>query len=916
MKKFLKFLSISFALSSILIIVSSLYIVGYFSRDLPDYEQLKQYNPNITTRLYSNDGLLLKEYAKERRLFVPIAQVPDMVKNAFIAAEDANFYKHPGIDFKAIINAAIHNIGAISKGKSLHGASTITQQVAKNFLLTRDRTINRKIKEAILAFRMTQAFSKDQILELYLNQIYLGSRSYGIASAALNYFDKPLEELTLEEVAMLAALPKSPGKVNPLRNYARALERRNWVLKRMHIEQMINRHEYDKASNRPINIKRRAETEVAYADCFAEEVRKQLVTMYGEESILTDGKVVTTTLDPRLQKIADEFLKKGLERYDMRHGWRGPLGNIKTDDKEFNEKWYLALENFTINKEYNPSWEKAVVLGVDDKQNRIVIGLTAININENINKSDNFIFLQEEGIIIRTGYIYLRDLRWARRYIDVNTLEREILKPSCVGLKKGDVIVVEKRGSVSVETADKSKSTMIEEHYALRQIPELNGSVIIMDPHNGRVLAMMGGYMDSEIAFNRATQAERQPGSILKTFGYLAALENGFTPADIVMDEEIILDQGVGFPPYNPRNYSGKFYGPTTLRRGLELSRNVATVRMSSELGLDKIVEVIKRFGINRTPRKIYSIVLGSTETTLLRLTNAYAMIVNGGKVIQPAFIERIQDKNGQTIYRRDQRICENCIIVKDEEQTKTLGRGMRDIEALNTEIMIFPQIPDDRKKITDSATAYQVTSMLEGVVTRGTGWLARSIGKTLGGKTGTTNNIFDAWFIGFSPDLVIGVYVGFDEPKTLGKNETGSSVALPIFRDIMNEALKGIPSVPFRVPPTVKLVKIDRMTGRAPTPVTDPKNVIFEAFKIEENVNKPEALKINDGFIRNEKFNNRYNHERNSDEYNEYDEYHEYLNNLKQQENILDIKKERMENMENENSLGEFLEDLKSGIY
>jgi len=908
MKKFLKFLSISFTVCCILTIISVLYVAGRYSKTLPNHEQLEQYNPDITTRLYSVDGLLLKEYAKEKRLFVPIEQVPDLVKNAFIAAEDANFYTHPGVDFKALMSAVLFDIKAVFTGEQLHGASTITQQVAKNFLLTKDKTFNRKIKEAILSFRITQAFSKDKVLELYLNQIYLGNRSFGIASASLNYFDKALDQLTIEESAMLAALPKAPGKIDPTRNYERAMERRNWVLKRMYEEDFIDKKEYNQAINTDIVVKERAKTEVVNADNFAEEVRKQLVAMYGEESLLTDGRVVTTTLSPRLQKIADKALKEGLETYDTRHGWRGALGNIKDGNKEFKNKWYLALDDFQIEKEFNPEWEKAVILKIDDEENRVLIGLPTIKVSEiknleeldqinaKIEKSNNFVFLKDEGLVVRTGYIDLEELKWARTYIDVEDVGREILKPSYVKFRRGDVIVVKKLKTANVKTDDGKDIT--EEYYALKQIPEVNGSVIIMDPHNGRVLAMMGGYLDSAITFNRSTQAERQPGSALKTFGYLAALENGFTPADIVMDEEIELDQGEGRPPYKPHNYSEKFYGPTTLRVGLEKSRNVATVRMASEVGLGKVTEVIRRFGINSTPQRIYSIVLGSTETNLIKLTNAYAMIVNGGKRIKPALIERIQDKNGHTIYRRDSRPCTDCLIIKDEKESRELGKNIQEVENFDINEMILPNIPDDREEITDSATAYQITSMLEGVVKRGTGWRAKWVGKTLGGKTGTTNNIYDTWFIGFSPDLVVGVYVGFDEPQTLGKNETGSSVASPIFVDIMKEALKNTPSIPFRVPPTVKLVKIDRITGRYPTPMTDSKDMIFEAFKIDDKVNKADKATY--------------------DENNE--EYNDYLEDINQEAEMSEFKKSRIEERGEERAetgLEEILNNLEdSGIY
>lgn len=807
-------------------VILVLFLISHYSRKLPNHEVLKSYNPPITTRLYSNDGKLLKEYAKEKRLFVPIERIPVYLKEAFIAAEDASFYNHPGVDFRALFAAAMYDVGAVIKGKPLRGASTITQQVAKNFLLTKDKTIERKIKEAILSFRMTQAFTKDRVLELYLNQIYLGNRSYGVAAAALNYFDKALDELTLEECAMLAALPKAPGSIDPTRNYERGLERRNYVLDRMAQERFITRKMAEKAKSIPINTRKRSRTETVDAEFFAEEVRKRLAGMYGEEDVMTGGKVVTTTLDPRLQRLADRYLKKGLEDYDRKHGFRGGVGNLLKDNKGFNSNWHVVLNDFEVGKSYNSKWERAVVLRVDDEGKKIDIGLEPVELVVEDEKKEveveetEFIKIDKSNqLIVRLGFIPLKNLLWARRYIDVNTVGREIEKPSDVALKKGDVILVR---------SERKK----EGQYLLKQIPEINGSVIIMDPHNGRILAMMGGYIDSEISFNRATQAERQPGSVLKTFAYLAAMENGFTPADMVIDEEIELYQGDGKPPYRPRNYSEQFFGPTTLRIGLEKSRNVATVRLASEVGLRKITEVIRRFGINNYPRRIYSVVLGSTETNLIKLTNAYAMIVNGGRVIQPSLIEKVQDKKGNTIYRRDSRICQACNLTSEKSATKSI----------KPKNIIFPEMADTRKIITDSATAYQITSMLEGVVKRGTGWRARRIRKPVGGKTGTTNNVHDAWFIGFSPDLVVGVYAGYDSPRTLGEHESGSSVAAPIFVNIMEAALKDKPSVPFRVPSTVKLVKIDRQTGRYPTAVTKPKDIIFEAFKLSDTVKKEDG--------------------------------------------------------------------------
>jgi len=862
-QKFILPLVAVFTICTLVGIFSAFYLINHYSKGLPNHEQLKAYDPPITTRLYAKDGRLLKEYALEKRLFLPIEAIPDMVKQAFLSAEDSKFYEHSGIDFEALIGAIFYNTGAFLSGNQMRGASTITQQVVKNMLLSKERTVTRKIKEAILAFRVTKAFSKDEVLELYLNQIYLGNKSYGVGAAALNYFNKSVDELTIEEAAMLAALPKAPGRLDPRKNYELAKDRRDWVLKRMSIDGHISGRESRKARKNPIEIVERDESEVVNANYFAEAVRRELVKAYGENVLLEDGYVVTTTLDPKLQKIVDKYFKEGVEAYDMKHGYRGAVGRLRFK-KNLDKEWPKLLEEFDVGQEYNPAWEKALVLKVDDKNKQIFIGLNPVILTEEneeelmseVDLESEFIEIREkikneteeeseeeieEKEIIYKGFIPLKHLTWARKYINIDTIGFEIKKPSSVGLRRGDVILV-KKSDPEIQKAEKEgeEDVIIEtkHEYMLRQIPEVNGGAIAMDPHTGRILAIMGGYLDSETGFNRVTQAERQPGSILKTFGYLAALENGFTPAHIIMDEEIELDQGYGLPPYVPRNYSEQFYGPTTLRMGLEKSRNVTTVRMADEVGLDRIIEVIKRFGLNENPKKIYSIVLGSTETNLIKLTRAYSMIINGGKVIRPTIIEKIQNKHGQTIFKRDDRDCEYCIVKGKPRMKKVL----------------FPVFPDMRETIVDEATAYQVTSLLEGVVQRGTGWKAKAIGKPVGGKTGTTNNWIDSWFVGFTPDLVVGVYVGFDQPRTLGTGETGSSVASPIFVNIMKEALEDKPSTPFRVPSSVKFVRIDRNTGNYPTPLTKPQDVIFEVFKLDDDLgDKNKNIKILEEALGNE---------------------------------------------------------------
>jgi len=774
--------------ATLILITFGFFLFKKYSENLPDYEQLKNYNPMITTRLYAADGSLISEFSKEKRIFVPIDTIPKDLINAFLAAEDANFYKHSGIDPLAIFRTSVQNFFAVMKGdSSMGGASTITQQVVKNFLLTRERTFERKIKEAILAFRMSQTFSKDRILELYLNQIYLGSGAYGVAAAAQVYFNKSIDDLTIEEAALLATLPKAPSKLDPRKNIEKAKVRRNWVIERMVENGFIDEKTAFEASEKPISLKVKDSDEVTKANFFSDSVKKELTQLYGSDSVFENGIVVRTTLDPRLQKIASKAFDAGIEEYDQKHGYRGALTKI-----DANGNWQEELQKFDPKKLYKETWSKAIILSLSKD-------IAAIGI--------------ENGAL---GSIEFSSLKWARKYHNVNSVGPTPKKITDV-LAVGDVVLVEK--------SEKG------ENYFLRQVPEVNGALLAMDPHTGRVLAMMGGYVDTPNQFNRATQAMRQPGSTMKTFGYIAALENGMTPATVIMDEEISLNQGFALPPYRPSNYSGQYYGPTTLRIGLEQSRNVTTVRMADQVGLDKVVDVVKKFGVSDNPQKIYSLVLGSTETTMVRLVTAYSMMVNGGKKISPLMIEKIQDRDGKTIYRRDKRECKSCSIA-----------NLNDYVSKDVSELPVPFLDESKEQVTDSATAYQITSMLQGVVERGTAARAKSVGKIIGGKTGTTNNSYDSWFVGFSPDLVTAVYIGFDTPKTLGSEETGASVALPVFINFMKEALKNTPSTPFRVPNSVKFVKIDRTTGKYPTPLTPKERVFFEAFKMDDTISSAES--------------------------------------------------------------------------
>ncbi len=740
--------------------------LSHYGRDLPDYTQLKKYEPSIVTRIYAGDGRLLAEYAQEKRVFVPIGAVPDQVKNAFIAAEDQNFYKHPGIDVIAIARAAVTNF--MHKG-SLKGASTITQQVAKNFLLTKERTIERKIKEAILSLRMEKAMSKDQILELYLNEIYLGQRSYGVAAAAQTYFNKKLDDLSVSEVAYLAALPKAPNNYNPVRHHNAAVARRNWVIDRMLEDGYITAAQADLAKAAPLAMTLKDESDVVNAPYFAEEVRRELKDQYGEDSLYRGGLAVRTSVDPRLQYIAVRTLRDGLIAYDRRHGWRGPVKHI--DDVS---NWHDALMDVEEPDEMLDEWQLAIV--IKSGTNEATIGF-----------SDD-----------STAKLPLSGVQWARKCLsECYALGPEIGAVSDV-LKTGDVIMVEKK-------IGKDKTS-----YELQQIPAVEGALIAMDPHTGRVLAIQGGWKYGPSQFNRATQALRQPGSAFKPFVYLAALDKGFTPATRVLDAPFVMEQAPG-DYWKPTNYSGQYYGPTPLRVGVEKSRNLMTVRLADHIGMDTVVDYAKRFGIADDMKPYLSYALGAGETTLLKLTNAYAMLVNGGKEITPTLVDRIQDRRGATIYKHDKRDCPNCgtLIRWDGQST--------------------PDVPDERKQIADPRTTYQMVSILEGVAERGTAAKLKELGMPLAGKTGTTNKSKDTWFIGFSPDLVVGVFVGFDDPKSLGKRETGASTAVPIFYDFMKEALKDTPPAPFRVPPGIKNVRINADSGRAAMP--GDKHIIWEAF-------------------------------------------------------------------------------------
>ncbi len=767
------------------------FLLDHYNQDLPDYTKLANYQPPVTTRVHAGDGRLLAEFASERRVFVPMDAMPRRVVNAFMSAEDKNFYEHKGVDPTGILRAVLMNVENLGRDRRPVGASTITQQVAKNMLLTNEVSFARKIKEAILAVRIERAFTKDRIMELYLNEIFLGFRSYGVAAAALNYFNKALDELEIEEVAYLAALPKAPSNYHPERQRDAAVARRNWVIGRMAEDGYITAEEARVAQAKPLVVRKRDEQDMVTAEYFAEEVRRELVKLYGEQALYEGGLSVRSSMDPQLQTVATKALRDGLVAYDRRHGWRGPVGKMDSFDA-----WPKKLAAIAP-PAGSEGWKLAVVLK-DDLADGLDIGLV-------------------DGA---RGKIPMSELRWARAFKDDDTLGPAVRKPSDVA-KLGDLLLVEPTNGKD----EKGKDLQPGSYYALRQIPAVQGGLVALDPHTGRVLAMVGGFSPHMSVFNRATQAMRQPGSSFKPFVYLTALNQGLTPSTLVMDAPFEFNPGGGQPIWRPENYSGQFYGPTPLRVGIEKSRNVMTVRLAQNIGMDKVKALVEKFGITDNLHPYLPMALGAGETTVLRLSTAYAMLANGGKRVMPTFIDRIQDRNGKTIFRHDSRPCANCA-----------APAWRD--GLTT-----PAIPDNREQINDPRTTYQIVSILEGVVQRGTATALLSLGKPLAGKTGTTNDSNDVWFMGFSPDLVVGTYIGFDQPRSLGSSETGGSAAVPIFKEVMTEALKDRPATPFRVPPGLRLVRVNPANGQLAQP--GDRKAIWEAFLpgTEPNPDRPQIV-------------------------------------------------------------------------
>ena len=768
-KKILTLISSVFLLCAICILA----VLWAFSNNLPDYRFLKNYKPPVSSKVYSGEGELVSDFSSEKRIFVPYEAIPKKIINSFLSAEDKNFFTHPGVDAKGVLRAIINNIYNVMYSKRLEGASTITQQVAKNFLLTNEVSLNRKLKEAILAFRIERALTKERIIELYLNQIYLGEGTYGIASASLKYFDKSINELGYNESALLAALPKAPSRYNPYKNIVVAKFRRNLVLKNLLDNEYINEKDYKKYIESEIILKKRKKIYLEDTRYYVEDIRKNIIDKFGFEKVYKQGFNIKTPLNLNLQNIATHSLRKGLIDYDQRRGWRGAIINKKNINN-----WNKNLEDYFLEKSLE--WQIAIVKTIRE-------------FNVDIETFDK-----------QEGKINLQGIAWTKKNFDdlFNT---------------GDVIYVKKTES---------------NFYELKQLPKANGSIIVMDPFTGRVLALSGGFSFKRSEFNRATQALRQPGSAFKPFIYTLALENKYSPSTLILDAPLVLEQGTDLKMWKPENYGKKFYGPSTLRTGLEKSRNLMTVRVAQDLGIKKIAEFSTKLGIYQNPDELLSISLGSAETTLLKLTTAYCSFVNGGKLVKPIMIDRIQDSEGNTIYNSEKRVCDNC-------------------ENISFESKKTPKILDNFNQVFSSESAYQMTSMLEGVVKRGTGKKLRDLNLDIAGKTGTTNKNTDTWFIGFTSKLVIGVYVGMDEPEPLGKFETGAKTAMPVFKDFIKKAIKKKDARPFKVANNITMMVVDPLSGKKSSFAS--KKTIVEVFKKSNKSSlKDENIDINNRFKNN----------------------------------------------------------------
>ncbi|MGY8678721.1 penicillin-binding protein 1A [Bradyrhizobium sp. UFLA05-153] len=791
MRLLIRFMGFLFAAGTVVFLVGVGAMAGliwHFSKDLPDYSQLQDYEPPVMTRVHAVDGSLVGEYAKERRLYLPIQAVPKLVINAFLAAEDKNFYEHGGIDYTGMARAGLVYLQNYGSNRRPQGASTITQQVAKNFLLTNEVSFARKIKEALLAMRIEKTYSKDKILELYLNEIYLGLGAYGIAAASLVYFDKSVNELTVAEAAYLAALPKMPATLHPVRNRDRAIERRNYVIDRLQENGWIKQADAEKARKEPLAVTNRSNGAHTFAgEYFAEEVRRDIFERYGEKKLYEGGLSVRTTLDPKIQVMARKAMVTGLVNYDEQQGYRGAISKL-----DISGDWGVKLADIKSLSDISP-WRMAVVLETSDQSARLGFQ-PARELGGAVSK-------QRE-----TGIVTLDGVKWARAASGpakgkAPTAVSQVLQP-------GDVIYADPLYS--------KEGQAVEGQYRLRQIPEVSGAMVAMDPWTGRVLAMVGGFSFDQSQFNRATQAYRQPGSSFKPIVYSAALDNGYTPSTVVVDAPIEIDQGQGGGVWRPENFSnGKYQGPVTLRNALRLSLNTVTVRLAQDIGMPLIGEYARRFGVYDELPNYLSFALGAGETTAMRMVTAYSMIANGGRRVKPTLIDRIQDRYGHTIFKHDQRECRGC---------DAPGGWKNQNE---------PQLVDRREQVLDSMTAYQITELMEGVVQAGTATVVKEVGKPIAGKTGTTNEAKDAWFVGFSPDIAVGIYMGYDKPRALGKGNaaTGGHLAAPIARDFLKLALAEKPAVPFKVPAGIKLIRVVAKTGMRAGP-GETGGTILEAFK------------------------------------------------------------------------------------
>ncbi len=752
----------------------SVFIIFYtlwrYSSELPSYEKILEYKPNLSSRIFSSDGFLLKSFYTEERIFIPVDRIPKNIKYAFLASEDKNFYNHYGLDIIAIFRAFLTNIININSNKRVVGASTITQQVVKNLLLSNELSYSRKIKEIILAIRIENILDKNNILELYLNDIYLGFGSYGIGSASLNYFNKSIYDLQLHEIAFLASLPKAPNNYNPITNYYKAIDRRNWVIDRMYANGFITREELN-YKNEPIEVFERVDIEFSDADYFYEEIRKELFSKFGKEKLYSEGLVIKTPLDSSLQKNANLSLIEGLIEYEKRNGWNGLIENTNL------ENFYSKKSNYINSNPFFPKWKTVIIDKVYQKK-LIVFDLNKIKLQIDLDNEFN---------------------NWL---LDTN-------------FNKGDVIYVQKKNN----------------SFIINQEPKVNGAIIVLDPYTGDVLALSGGYSFKKSEFNRATQAKRQPGSAFKPIVYLAALNEGYSPSTLILDAPYVVDQGPGLPKWKPSNYTDEFYGLTTMRTGIEKSRNLMTVRLANRIGMNKILSMANNFDINEGLNENLSMSLGSGVVTLIELTKAYAIIANGGKKIEPKLITSIYSKDGNKIYDTRLKKCFECriqtILSKNE----------------------IPKLEETKNIIIDPRLSYQITSMMEGVIKRGTAKTLKDLNVPIAGKTGTTNKNKDAWFIGYTPDLVIGVYVGYDQPKSLGYKQTGSSVAVPIFKKFAEKIKINKNKKPFRVPAGISFVRIDPTSGN----VSTKQNSIVEPFILGSEPYS-DNIKIIDGL---ENFNN-----------------------------------------------------------